>query len=177
MPLPVVRATALLLSLAFVACGAAVEGSEREGSSAPAHVIAEGAFHLGEDGGVEPTINVELSSDGTFRWQTDPGRYGDWIPGGSGVWTQADGMIKLRPKAPELSMSFAPILNAALNPTSFVVEANLRVAPRGGLVTSSLTKESGETWTPASHLETEEITWQEGRACTLYGRSNGCITR
>lgn len=139
-------------------------------------MVSQGTFHLGEAGGVEPTINVELAPGGTFSWSTDPGRYGDWIPSGSGVWAQAGGSITLRPRASEKSMSFSPTLGAALYPSS-VVEVSLRVVGSWSLVTSSVTRENGTTWSPPSGVDERQITWQRGLACTSSGRSNGCGTR
>jgi hypothetical protein len=175
----VVRLSVLLvgaLAILATACGGHAEGSDESGASEPSPaVISEGVFHLGEAGGVEPTVNIELRRDGTFGWRTDPGRYGDWIPGGSGIWSQASGIITLRPSESDRSMPFSPTLSAALYPTSFVVEANLRVAESGTLVTVSVKKDSGETWSPPSGVDARQITWERGRACTTLGRSNGCL--
>jgi hypothetical protein len=164
------------LAVLATACGDRTEGADDRGANeaAPA-IISEGVFHLGEPGGVEPTINVELRSDRTFDWRTDPGRYGDWTPGGSGIWSQAGALITLRPRESDRSMLFSPTLGAALHPTSFVVEANLRVAGSGTLVTASVKEDNGETWSPPSGVDARQVTWERGRACTTVGRSNGCL--
>lgn len=164
--------------LAFGICAVACDGQEEDaqrgaGATAPP-TISEGVFHLGKAGGVDPTINLELHRDHTFAWRTDPGPIGDWTPGGAGVWNQSDDVITLRPSASEPSMSFSPMLSAALSPSVFVVEANLRVVESRVLVTLSTKKDDGKAWTVPSTVDAQEITWKQGRACTTQGQSNGC---
>ena len=72
-------------------------------------------------------------------------------------------------------MPFSPTLRSALNPTLFVVEANLRVEESRALVTVSVKKDDGKTWGVPSGVDTREISWEPGRACTRSGRSNGCV--
>lgn len=156
------------LALVAAACG-----SEGEESA----TIAGGVFHLGKSQGVEPTVNLELRSDHTFEWRTDPGRAGDWVPSDTGTWSQAGAIITLRPSGPVPTMAFSATLSTALYPTVSVIAADLRVAERGTLVTSAVKKEGGETWSPPDGVDAREITWERGRACTILGRSNGCIER
>jgi hypothetical protein len=166
------RQLALLASAIALLAVACADQSEESGG--PGAAIYGGTFHLGEAGGVEPTINVDLGTDGSFEWRTDPGRYGDWVPSGSGVWSQAGEIITLRPKSPDRSMPFSATLGSALYPSPNVVEANLHVVGSSALVTASVKKENGTSWSPPNGADARQITWERGRACTSSGRSNGC---
>jgi hypothetical protein len=153
--------------LVICACGPA-------SGPAPGSAITDsyhgGAYHLGQAGGREPVVNLDVKADGTFAWRTDPALRGDFIPSGEGTWAARDGLVVLLPRTGD-TFFFAPVLEAALYPSTYR-EVRLAAGAADDLVTHSVVDADASTQRidPAS-----SATWLRGRACSAYGTSSECV--